>query len=252
MAGTGSSVNDPVFYLHHRNIDRIWKQWQDTNPLANSYERASLISNQMSLLSDVMSFQGLGKDMSVFELINTTSQNLCFTYSRSITVNTTISLSRRDYDYSHVSGLMKRSISNLVTKFPLAIDWFNRNDKNRLRKPSPIEEQFLKRMYKEDDIKRIRLQESFMEKLSLRVNADSSYLSHARIGNLEDGLKHGFIPKDESLFLHDELRYSKYLNLNKSLCTRNHSAHHKTRNENLLESAQRRLIIFLILRTLVG
>jgi hypothetical protein len=27
-----SSPNDPVFFLHHANIDRIWAQWQDNNP----------------------------------------------------------------------------------------------------------------------------------------------------------------------------------------------------------------------------
>jgi hypothetical protein len=27
-----SAPNDPVFFLHHSNIDRIWAQWQDNNP----------------------------------------------------------------------------------------------------------------------------------------------------------------------------------------------------------------------------
>jgi tyrosinase len=30
MAG-GASPNDPVFFLHHANIDRIWAMWQDNN-----------------------------------------------------------------------------------------------------------------------------------------------------------------------------------------------------------------------------
>ena len=32
MAG-GASPNDPVFFLHHANIDRIWAQWQDATGL---------------------------------------------------------------------------------------------------------------------------------------------------------------------------------------------------------------------------
>jgi hypothetical protein len=29
----GTSPNDPVFFLHHCNIDRIWAQWQATHPI---------------------------------------------------------------------------------------------------------------------------------------------------------------------------------------------------------------------------
>ena len=30
--GPGTSPNDPVFFLHHCNVDRIWSQWEDKNP----------------------------------------------------------------------------------------------------------------------------------------------------------------------------------------------------------------------------
>lgn len=29
--GTGGSPNDPMFFLHHANVDRIWAMWQDHN-----------------------------------------------------------------------------------------------------------------------------------------------------------------------------------------------------------------------------
>lgn len=32
MASVPNSVNDPVFWLHHANIDRIWAQWQELYP----------------------------------------------------------------------------------------------------------------------------------------------------------------------------------------------------------------------------
>ncbi|MEV7442908.1 tyrosinase family protein [Streptomyces sp. NPDC091204] len=32
--GPGTSPNDPVFYLHHCNVDRLWAKWQHTHPTA--------------------------------------------------------------------------------------------------------------------------------------------------------------------------------------------------------------------------
>ena len=29
--GSGGSINDPIFFLHHANVDRIWTLWQDRN-----------------------------------------------------------------------------------------------------------------------------------------------------------------------------------------------------------------------------
>ncbi|MBV6703312.1 tyrosinase family protein [Kitasatospora aureofaciens] len=36
MADFGAAPNDPVFFLHHANIDRLWAQWQDKHP--NAYQ----------------------------------------------------------------------------------------------------------------------------------------------------------------------------------------------------------------------
>jgi tyrosinase len=33
--GTARSPNDPVFFLHHANIDRLWTEWQSQHPGAN-------------------------------------------------------------------------------------------------------------------------------------------------------------------------------------------------------------------------
>jgi tyrosinase len=36
MLNGWSSINDPLFYMHHANLDRIWGIWQDKTP-ANLY-----------------------------------------------------------------------------------------------------------------------------------------------------------------------------------------------------------------------
>lgn len=40
--GPGTSPNDPVFFLHHCNVDRIWAKWQEARRIAtgSSYEAA--------------------------------------------------------------------------------------------------------------------------------------------------------------------------------------------------------------------
>lgn len=47
MANVPSAGFDPIFWLHHANIDRLWQQWTDANPLhiANKEE---VIKNQWS------------------------------------------------------------------------------------------------------------------------------------------------------------------------------------------------------------
>ncbi len=32
MSIVPSAPNDPVFFLHHCNVDRLWAQWQKDNP----------------------------------------------------------------------------------------------------------------------------------------------------------------------------------------------------------------------------
>ena len=38
--GPGTSPNDPIFFLHHCNVDRLWADWQNRHPTA-SYEPQS-------------------------------------------------------------------------------------------------------------------------------------------------------------------------------------------------------------------
>ena len=44
--GLPTSPNDPVFFLHHANIDRLWAEWQDAHRV-DSYEPASGRTDRM-------------------------------------------------------------------------------------------------------------------------------------------------------------------------------------------------------------
>ena len=39
--GPGTSPNDPIFFLHHCNVDRLWAKWQTTYPRAAAYKPQS-------------------------------------------------------------------------------------------------------------------------------------------------------------------------------------------------------------------
>jgi tyrosinase len=71
--GTSSSPNDPVFFLHHCNEDRLWAEWQDADsshgylplePLENRpghgiNENLAIFSNDSTVRS-VLEYRSLG------------------------------------------------------------------------------------------------------------------------------------------------------------------------------------------------
>jgi tyrosinase len=38
-----SSPTDPIFFLHHANLDRIWAEWQKKNPMSNPRNRNEIL-----------------------------------------------------------------------------------------------------------------------------------------------------------------------------------------------------------------
>ncbi|KAH9267640.1 hypothetical protein BASA83_009857 [Batrachochytrium salamandrivorans] len=81
------SANDPIFVLHHANVDRIWRRWQLRNPsLANTYSGV-LRNGQRARVSETMRLFGASglPDWTVAMMLNTTSGDpLCYTYSNSV------------------------------------------------------------------------------------------------------------------------------------------------------------------------
>ena len=86
------SVNDPIFFLHHRNMDRLWAKWQKENPTIGftyglSGGMSSILESPSAL--DRIDFSVYGKAPPILELLNTTGGGMdggmCYEYSNSIT-----------------------------------------------------------------------------------------------------------------------------------------------------------------------
>ncbi|KZZ99247.1 putative domain, di-copper centre [Beauveria brongniartii RCEF 3172] len=77
------SPNDPVFFLHHTNLDRLWANWQAEKPSRKlEYNgRASKDDTKAAAsVNDVLGMKGLGPDLAVKEVMNTQSGILCYRY----------------------------------------------------------------------------------------------------------------------------------------------------------------------------
>ena len=74
---------DPVFFLHHTQLDRLWWTWQRAHPekrLAEYIGKAAHNSTEKASLADVIPMGGLGPDVTVRKLMNTEGGALCYGY----------------------------------------------------------------------------------------------------------------------------------------------------------------------------
>lgn len=87
--GPATSPNDPVFFLHHAQIDRLWWLWQQKDPKKRNVEfggnkmqedGGAEGSSPRAKLSDVMSVRGLGGDVKVRDFMTTQNERLCYRY----------------------------------------------------------------------------------------------------------------------------------------------------------------------------
>lgn len=73
---------DPVFFLHHTNLDRLWLKWQEKKA-GRTWEyngRANSVNLEPAKLDDVLTMKGLGPDMTIRQVMDTKSGIFCYTY----------------------------------------------------------------------------------------------------------------------------------------------------------------------------
>ena len=78
------SPKDPIFFLHHAQIDRLWSQWQQQKPETRTTAFGGPKTNHKepgeASLDDVMPYLGLIPDVKVSEVMSTHSSKLCYAY----------------------------------------------------------------------------------------------------------------------------------------------------------------------------
>ncbi|CEF88219.1 hypothetical protein SNK03_012974 [Fusarium graminearum] len=83
-----TSPNDPIFFLHHTQIDRLWSLWQQENPKVRLADFAGDKTQDQfdgtkpprASLDDVLLMKGLADDLKVKDMMTTESSLLCYTY----------------------------------------------------------------------------------------------------------------------------------------------------------------------------
>jgi len=76
-----ASPNDPIFYLHHAQIDRAWWIWQQEDPAARNADYSGLeFGNVPATLDTIMEMKGLGLDRKVRDFMTTSNDDLCYRY----------------------------------------------------------------------------------------------------------------------------------------------------------------------------
>jgi tyrosinase len=74
---------DPIFYLHHTQLDRLWYIWQQRDPGARLMAYSGhnqRHSMETAKLSDKIKMQGWAPEVEVAEVMSTEGDLLCYRY----------------------------------------------------------------------------------------------------------------------------------------------------------------------------
>ncbi len=72
-----TSLNDPVFWLHHANIDRLWSQWEQIH--GEQYQPVSGGRHGQNLGDTMWPYRTVGIDTTIADLLGIDS--LGYTYA---------------------------------------------------------------------------------------------------------------------------------------------------------------------------
>lgn len=79
-------VLEPLFFLHHAQIDRLWWLWQQKNPskrlseYSGEHMHYKEQGSRKVKLNDTLAMMGLAADVKVRDVMDIHNDRLCFTY----------------------------------------------------------------------------------------------------------------------------------------------------------------------------
>jgi tyrosinase len=75
---------DPIFFLHHAQVDRLWSLWQQEQPEVRVTEfggpKTKDKNPSEATLKDIMPYLNLVPDIQVSEVMSTKTSRLCYEY----------------------------------------------------------------------------------------------------------------------------------------------------------------------------
>ncbi|KAJ2915005.1 hypothetical protein MD484_g5409, partial [Candolleomyces efflorescens] len=83
MTNTYSAGADPLFYLHHANLDRVWWHWQQADPANRLYDLSGPTTKGGNIpitLDFELDFPALGPNITVRDTMDSSLEPNCFTY----------------------------------------------------------------------------------------------------------------------------------------------------------------------------
>ncbi|KAK3348902.1 tyrosinase-like protein [Lasiosphaeria hispida] len=78
-----TAANDPLFFVHHAQLDRLWWKWQQDHPQTRLAEYRGFHmfnSTGEASLDDTLMFGGFTEDIAVRQAMNTEAGLLCYRY----------------------------------------------------------------------------------------------------------------------------------------------------------------------------
>ncbi|ORX86788.1 Di-copper centre-containing protein [Basidiobolus meristosporus CBS 931.73] len=150
-----TSTNDPLFWLHHAFIDKIWADWQKANPSKSSDYGGVGPRNTRAKLTDIMVPFKVG----VNTMMDTTKAGLCYRYAELPSQNFKLPLRKRELNNSTTNAIQDNDTNH----------WY------KLHLPKPLPDSYIHMMGM--SVPDVRALEKGWATVTESVNSIATYVS---------------------------------------------------------------------------